>query len=280
MSGYIDYNESIYNIIPPKLSAYPKPKMFRSSYSGTLPPTASTFHTGSTSYPGVSNIEGNATGKLVPDKPGRTFGKVLGSYTNDPNTHMKKYAKTCSVPDLAAVKMTNPEQLRPTHLAPRLKAGAFIPNKHEPPVMNLVSRKNFIVANAVETILAQPKKLTQGTKDYLNKEDYGKMPKYLHNIKRDIECEYDYIKHIQDENAQDASQGMRPLDEDERQQLINGMKAKWEKVNTDYQGLTHITQMNEQGKKARKEKWEAELANCEKDIEKLNKRSILIDMNQ
>jgi hypothetical protein len=273
-----EHNESIYNIVPPTLYVQPKPEMHRSAHSGTIPPTASTFHLASTSHPAISNIEGNATGKIVPDKPTRTFGKVPGSLKNDPNTYMKKYANSSSVPNLAEVKRSNPEQLKPTHLAPRLKAGAFIPSQHEPPVMNLVSQKNFIVANAVETILAQPKKVTQGAKDYLNKEDYGKTPKYLQNIKRDIEAEYDYIRQLHEQNEMEASAGVRGLDEEERQEMISGLKAKWESVNTAYQGGTHITKMDTQGKMARKEKHEAELAQIEKDIEKLNKRGIHIDM--
>lgn len=31
-------------------------------------------------------------------------------------------------------------------------------------------------------------------KDYLKKEDYGKVPKYLQHIKQDIETEYQYIR--------------------------------------------------------------------------------------
>jgi hypothetical protein len=274
-----EHNESIYNIIPPKLYVQPKPKMHRSSHSGTIPPSASTFHMSSTTHPGISNIEGNATNHPVAHLPSRSFGKVPGSLKNDPNTYMKKFAKSCSVPSLAEVKATNPQQLKPTHLAPRLKAGAFIPSKDEPPVMNLVSQKNFIVANAVETILAQPKKVSQGAKDYLNKEDYGKTPKYLHNIKRDIDAEYDYIRQLHQQNEDDAAAGVRPLDDEERQQLIGGLKSKWEAVNTEYQGGTHITKLDTMGKMKRREKQEAELAQVEKDIEKLNKRGIHIHMD-
>merc|ERR1719335_1177908 len=98
--------------------------------------------------------------------------------------------------------------------------------------MNLVSSKNFVVANAVETILAAPKKPAQGAKDYLHKEDYGKVPKYLNHIKQDIDAEYEYIRQLQ---AQE---------DDEKNGLIMGLKAKWEAVNTDYQATTHLTKLD------------------------------------
>merc|ERR1719310_1288314 len=128
--------------------------------------------------------------------------------------------------------------------------------------MNLVSSKNFIVANAVETILAAPKKVPQGAKDYLHKEDFGKVPKYLQHIKKDIEDEYEYIRQLQ---------------EQEKAGLIAGLKAKWEQTNTDYQATTHLTKLDTIGKVKRKEKFEAELSQIEKDIEKLNRKQILVD---
>merc|ERR1719149_224438 len=100
-------------------------------------------------------------------------------------------AKSYSVPGLAEVKRTNPDQLKPKTLHPSSKAGGGPPRRDEIPVMNLVTSKNFIVANAVETILAAPKKPAQ------SKEDYGKVPKYLSQIKNDINDEYEYIRQLQ-----------------------------------------------------------------------------------
>jgi len=66
------------------------------------------------------------------------------------------------------------------------------------------------------------------------------------------------------------------MPEPERLKLLDGLKAKWESVNTEYQGATHMTQLNGAGAKYRKEKWEAELSQIEKDIEKLNRKGILV----
>ena len=56
--------------------------------------------------------------------------------------------------------------------------------------MGLVSDKNFIVSNAVENILAAPKLPGNGNKDFLKKKNYGKVPRYLQTIKKEIEDEY------------------------------------------------------------------------------------------
>jgi len=65
-----------------------------------------------------------------------------------------------------------------------------VPLKNEKPIMGLVSDKNFIVSNAVENILAAPKLPTNSDKDYLKKKNYGKVPKFLQTIKKEIEDEY------------------------------------------------------------------------------------------
>ena len=54
-----------------------------------------------------------------------------------------------------------------------------VPKMDEKPIMGLVSDKNFIVSNAVENILAAPQMAGNTDKDYLKKNNYGRVPKYL-----------------------------------------------------------------------------------------------------
>ena len=62
--------------------------------------------------------------------------------------------------------------------------------------MGLVTKKNFIVANAVENILSQAK--TEEPKvDYLKKEDFGRVPRYLEKHKENINREYEHIRQLQ-----------------------------------------------------------------------------------
>lgn len=72
-----------------------------------------------------------------------------------------------------------------------------IPAKDEKPIHGLVSDKNFIVANAVENILAAPKLPAQKDKDMLKKKTYGKVPKYVTKIKNEIEDEYNLVREMQ-----------------------------------------------------------------------------------
>merc|ERR1712151_525747 len=111
-------------------------------------------------------------------------------------------------------------------------------------------------------------------------EDYGKTPKYLEHIKNDIQSEYEYIMQLQQDRADMMRPQVHDLDESERQNLISGLKSKWEAVNTEYQATTHLTKLDTIGKIKRKEKYEAELSQIEKDIEKLNKRNIMVDAAQ
>merc|ERR1712061_327712 len=250
--------------------------MHKSKHSGTLPATDSTFHNKSTTYPAVSNLGGDYSEKVVPDSTHRGHGKANGASRNDPKNYMKGQDKTSKVQTLKEVKRTNPDQLKPSVLSKSCQPP--VPRANDPaPVHNLVTSKNFIVANAVETILACPKKTTTTTKDYLRKEDYGKVPKYLNQIKSDIDAEYQYIQELQAQYDQSNGPQTSQLSEEERAGLIDGLKAKWEAVNTEYQGGTHITKLDTFGKVKRKEKQEAQLAQIEKDIEKLSKKNITVD---
>mmetsp|Transcript_14274 Transcript_14274/g.29796 ORF Transcript_14274/g.29796 Transcript_14274/m.29796 type:complete len:278 (-) Transcript_14274:162-995(-) len=272
---YMDHGESIYRIIPPKPEIVPRPPMHKSKHSHAKPPSCTTFGPLGTTCPRVANVAGDLQDKPVPNQSHATFGKARGDYAEDPGDYLKKCAKSGGkVLTLAQLKREHPEVLAPKELKPQTRVGP--PTKEERPVMNLVTSKNFIVANAVEVILAAPKKLPQGSRDYLKKEDYGKVPKYLSHIKKDIDAEYSYIRALQEAREQEEAARMRPLEEEERKDLIEGLKTKWEQVNTAYQAGTHITKLDTMGKMKRKERHEAELSQIEKDIEKLSKKQIIV----
>ena len=46
-----------------------------------------------------------------------------------------------------------------------------------------MSKANFVTANAVDTILAVPRCVDKPPVNYMEKEDYGKIPKYLKQVK-------------------------------------------------------------------------------------------------
>jgi len=274
MTDTYAHGESIYNIIPPREIQQERLSLYRSLHDPRLAPTGTTFGGAQTSHPVAMNMSGNTSGKIVPSKSGRTFGKPKGSYSNLPETYMKKCSSTGQIQSLSQLKRSNPNLLRPSELKAKLKPD--VPRTSDIPVMNLVTSKNFVVANAVETILAAPKAVSSQAKNYLSKEDYGRVPKYLKNIKQDISAEYDYIAMLQQQEDEEAASAMQPMQEDQRLQLLQGLKMKWEAVNTEYQGSTHTLPSGAGGAKYRKEKWEAELSQIEKDIEKINSKNIMV----
>ena len=108
------------------------------------------------------------------------------------------------------------------------------PKKDEKPIMGLVSDKNYIVANAVENILAAPKLPGNTDKDYLNKKNFGKVPQYIQKIKREIEDEYQMVREMQIEEENERDKQKFLMTDDERKELIAALKKKWEVVHKEY----------------------------------------------
>jgi len=109
-----------------------------------------------------------------------------------------------------------------------------VPKRDEKPIHGLVSDKNFIVANAVENILAAPKLQQSQDKDFLKKKNYGAVPKYLTKIKNEIEDEYNLVREMQieEQNERDRQKFLMP--DAERQELIGALKKKWEALNKQF----------------------------------------------
>lgn len=58
----------------------------------------------------------------------------------------------------------------------------MVPRRDDCPVTGIVSKANFVTSNAVDTILAVPRCVSLPPVNYLEKEDYGKVPKYLQQV--------------------------------------------------------------------------------------------------
>eukprot|EP00744_Colponema_vietnamica_P000816 GILI01001417.1.p1 GENE.GILI01001417.1~~GILI01001417.1.p1 ORF type:complete len:208 (+),score=65.36 GILI01001417.1:65-688(+) len=164
-----------------------------------------------------------------------------------------------------------------SHNRTREKVKPSVPKSSERPLMGLRSTKNFVVSNAVENILAAPKKVNQSPKRFVEKADYGQVPEYLQKIKSDIQEEYEFVRRMQEQEEEERRSHVRPLTEEEKEALVNALKAKWDKVNREYQNMTHVVKLDTIGKVRRKEEYEATLAQIEKDIERISKKNILVD---
>ena len=67
------------------------------------------------------------------------------------------------------------------------------------------------------------------------------------------------------------------LSPEEVHELRQGLKAKWDQINREYQRKTHIKLVDTTGSKRRKEDYEAQLRQIEDDIKKLNKAYIFVE---
>ena len=155
-----------------------------------------------------------------------------------------------------------------------------VPLHDEKPIHGLVSDKNFIVANAVENILAAPKLASSKDKDYLKKKAYGAVPKYLTKIRNEIEDEYNLVREMQIEEQDERDRQKFLMPDGERQELISALKKKWEVVHKEYQTLTHKNKLDTLGLKEKYERCERELNQLERDIQQLSKNYIFVDTTQ
>jgi len=195
------------------------------------------------------------------------MGAARGTLRPDPaNIRKKGTGNPILVPKTEVGKMNRAGDKKPA-----------VPKRDEKPIHGLVSDKNFIVANAVENILAAPKLPAPKEQDMLKKKTYGKVPKYVTKIKQEIEDEYNLVREMQIEEQNERDRQRMLMPEEERQELIAALKKKWEVLMRDYQKESHHGKLDTIGKKSRKETLEAEMDQVEQDIKKLQKNYIFID---
>ena len=117
-------------------------------------------------------------------------------------------------------------------------------------------------------------------KDMLKKKTYGKTPKYLTNIKNEIEDEYNLVREMQIEEQAEEDRRKYLMPDEERKELIAALKKKWEVLHIEYQKESHYRKLDTMGKASRKCNLEKEMEQIEKDIRKLTKNYIFIDTTQ
>merc|ERR1712159_766884 len=235
--------ESIYCLIPPVIAPPPKPPLYRSA------------------YPGVTAAE---------RRPAATMGPLKVTPPN-PQNFLKSYTREDN-------KLPEPTKFQYTDAIEKKPA---VPRRTERPVLGLVTSKNFITCNAVENILAVPKKTDVRQVSYMNKKGYGKVPAYLEKVRAEIQDEYNYIQQMQeayDEQGDDGQCRTRMMANDEKMAMLEGLKTNWDRINKAYQTLSFT--LDTPAKKQRKEEFEAQLEQIERDIEKLSKGTLFIEEDQ
>lgn len=154
-----------------------------------------------------------------------------------------------------------------------------VPDRRERPIMGIKTSKNFITANAVEAILQVPKSIEVGELNYMKKEDFGKVPDYLYEVKEEIRRENEMIdKYVKEQmgHVEEEPDQYDEISDQERNALITALKDKWDTVNATYQKLTHLTLLDTAGQIRRKETLEASMTALENDINQLQRPGPLL----
>ena len=126
--------ESIYNLIPPKKIIPNRSANHISIYPPDIPPTSSTFVLNGSSFPGISNCNGDyklPRGGHPTLRNSATFGLPLGAYAPDPKNYHKKGETYKILPPL--------EKL---HQICKIKKPP-VPSVNDRPIQGLKSEKNF-----------------------------------------------------------------------------------------------------------------------------------------
>eukprot|EP01060_Flectonema_neradi_P029341 TRINITY_DN4032_c0_g2_i1.p1 TRINITY_DN4032_c0_g2~~TRINITY_DN4032_c0_g2_i1.p1 ORF type:complete len:297 (+),score=58.64 TRINITY_DN4032_c0_g2_i1:59-949(+) len=251
--------ESVYRLIPVEEPKVEKGTMYRSRHNAKAPPSYSTFGTA-----GTSKKIGNCSG-VEPEfdtgggnhKAKKSMSSIGVSVANtvSPQTYLKK---SCSK------QLPEPTKFVRKNVVSK-KTG--VPRQNEKPVMGLTTEKNFVVSNAVDNILAPPKRRAPDSQTMIQKSDYGKTPSYLKKIKAETNAEKER-KAADDKGAYPLDNKLCLLSESERKELLSCLKSKWEQLNKAYQALTFS--MDTMTKVSRKEMQEAELDKLERAIQKLS----------
>lgn len=250
-------SESIYNLVPREYVQPLKMPMHRSQHDPLHGVTGSTFGChGSTRLPGAG---------IVVKKSGALFGPAE---PKESDTKHFLHKASALIDDMKSES----KNAAPFRYKDRTRGP--VPKPEDRPVFGITSNKNYVTANAVEAILMVPRHTKQPELNYLEKEDYGKVPEYLSHVKEEVKRENEMVESYVREQM--GTQVRVPdtyeeVGESEREDLLYALKLKWETVNKKYQKITHLVQLDTIGQVRRKETLENELKVLEADIEKLQR---------
>lgn len=156
------------------------------------------------------------------------------------------------------------------------------------PLLGVKTNKNFISQNAVDTIMAVPKKPERNLVDtrkgdkfsldpsglapvYVKKKEFGSIPGYILDRKEEsAKAKEEYEKYMAEYFKRGA---LRSMSEEERDAILNGLKQNWDELHKTYQSLSVVTDTIP--KRMRKEKIETEMKLLEKDIDLLQRHQLI-----
>lgn len=249
--------ESIYNLIPVVQEQKAKPPRYVSKSNSTVK-DATKANKQDCKTMGPAKVQTNATTEFL-----------------------KKHEKEPQLPEKKEFHYPDEDRKRPT-----------VPKPDDKPLMGLKTTKNFITQNAVSNIMSVPKKPEKNYCDtrigdkhplepsgldqqFIHKKEYGTVPTYLNKRNEEVaRAQIEYDSYVREHMQRGA---MQSLSEEDRQGILTGLKANWEQLHHEYQGLSVVT--DTAPKKNRKERMEAEMKQLERDIELIEKHQVIYVAN-
>uniref|UniRef100_A0A672ZGU2 Enkurin, TRPC channel interacting protein n=1 Tax=Sphaeramia orbicularis TaxID=375764 RepID=A0A672ZGU2_9TELE len=163
-----------------------------------------------------------------------------------------------------------------------------VPTRTDHPTMGIHTKRDFIRTTTVVPKKPQPISVdtNRGHKQplensglvpkYIKKKDYGEVPVYLQQRNEEQQrAQEAYDSYVREQKEQGA---MKQLSDEERQSILERLKANWDKLHHEYQSLSLVTDML--SKKAHKERLEAAMKQLETDIEFFERFKILYVPNK
>jgi hypothetical protein len=105
------------------------------------------------------------------------------------------------------------------------------------------------------------------------------VPDYLKLVKEEVRRENEMIhKYVQERmgEVEAAPEQFERMSEEERHELLDALKNKWDFLNRKYQKICHHVQLDTIGELRRKEGLENHLRQIEADIERLERASAVL----
>lgn len=239
--------ECVTTLIPQKMPEKVKPPMYMSKHRSDVAAQSKQYKT-------ANKTMGPAKVNVLP-----------------PNEFLKKSDKALPAPAPVQKKATR---------KPALPTDQNVPAKP--------TEKDFIRTNAIENITSVPRKpkaaycdTKNGHKNdlirsglvpvYTLRDDFGKVPEYLVQRKRETkEAQDRYDEYVAEELR---ARALEQIDDASRAELLRGLKAKWEDLHQKFQGLSVVT--DTAPKKNRKERMEAQMSQLERDIDLLERHTTI-----
>lgn len=236
--------ENVYNLIPREEVQPEKPELYQSTNRAAVK---------------AEYERSKASGKL--------FGPP-GNRKPDPKQFTKKGDGLAKRPAAKVALSTQP--LTQTVLAPGMEPrpapSKYVPRHNETARLAPRTKKNFVKDNYTTAIKGPGRKSSH---DKATFKGTGKVPAYITKRKSELKQEQEMQATLRAEADNDT--GLTLMPEDERQSLLQGLKANHTSLQKAYLGLSVI--VDTIPKKDKKQQMERQLADLEKDIAMLERNN-------